>query len=132
MKKSIYFETESGTPYYHCTVTQFSFIPEVRVYLKNKYLLKNLDRGIFLQAGFELFHYMIWKSSNSKGSGFSLYPDNLNGYFERNIPIGVGIKYPLKNNKGLELNISTNLSEVINQGNNQTFTVGVKYFWMRK
>jgi len=132
LKKSLSFQNDNGEKYFNCTVTQFSFIPEIRVYLKNKYLLNNLNKGFFLQAGFELFHYSFWTDDNGDGSGFSLYPAGLNGWFERNVPVGFGYKYPLKNNKGIELNVNTNIMEMMGHGNNQTFSFGMKYFWMRK
>jgi len=127
LKKSIRFGGGHYDDEYR--ISQVSLIPEFRHYFRNKYLRSSCNQGFFLQAGFELIHYSIWESETGSGSGFDLYPAGLNGWFERNVPIGFGAKFHLKNKHGMEVNLNTNLMQIINQGNDQTFSLGVKYSW---
>jgi hypothetical protein len=133
LSRSMEFHYDYSTkPYdYKINVAQVSFIPEYRLYFGKNYLQPVSDKGFFLQAGFELFHYMMWDDSQQQDNGFSLYPNGLQGWFERNVPIGFGFKLPLKNNHGLEMNLNTNLMQITHIGNDQTFSLGLKYFWRR-
>jgi hypothetical protein len=134
LRKSLEFNYDNVTQSsdYKINVLQFSFIPEYRVYLRSKDRQPVTDGGCFIQAGFELFHYSVWDDGKSQGSGFDLYPNNLTGWFERNVPVGFGFKLPLKNGNGFEMNLNTNLAQIAAQGNDQTVSLGVKYFWKRK
>jgi hypothetical protein len=134
LKRSMHFHyaPETNMPHQEINLTQIALTPEYRIYLRNKYMRESMNHGLFFQAGLELVHFSSWKGDLGEGSGFELAPASLDGYFVRNVPVGLGYKIPLKAGQGIELNMNTNFMEVLTQGNNQTFSFGIKYFWMKK
>jgi hypothetical protein len=98
-------------------------VPGIRYYLLKKPELSS--QGLYLQAGMQLIKYASWTeeytSAHMSNSGrYISFPMSDKNW---EIPFGIGVKYPINNTRGIEMNVSTDLMGIYNWQTWQTIRV---------